>query len=511
MAENVTLNTVGNLQDTTTAQTVLNANNALIETAFSDVLSLSGVSPNQMQSNLDMNSNQILNLPAPATINSPVRLGDVISASTAITIPPVGTSGAVVGLLNGNNAYSGTSRFTGVVKQIGPFVTTGSTTVYFFNNSAGNSGQVLASSGSSSSPTWITVRDNLTTNASFYVSTTGNDVNNGSSSSPWRTIQHAVTWIASNVDMAGNSIGLNIGSGTFAGFASDQGAWLGNTEIGISGAGSASTFIQCLPSGNAIFAKDLSIITISGVTIEDNGSSNGVGGVVCGQGCVLDIGADVKFGTIANGVHISAANGGVINILSTYTITGNAIQHISTAFGGLITYNGITGFSIPSALSFSIFANAVYQGNIQVSGASTFTGSGVAGTTGTKFNIAAGGCLAGSGGTDFNSIFPGTTNGAYVLAPPTDFTTGGTSTSATIVSPSITTPTITGTVSGAITFATPPATLVYTVTTLNAISSPATGMRAIVTDATGTTFGAVVSGGSTFVTPVYYNGSWRIG
>lgn len=511
MAENVNLNTVGNLQDTTTAQTVLNANNALIETAFSDVLSLSGNQPNQMLSNLDMNSNQILNLPAPATINSPVRLGDVISASTAITIPPVGTSGAVVGLLNGGNAYSGTSRFTGVVKFLGSSVSIGTTTVLYLNNSAGNSGQVLASSGSSSSPTWITTRDVLTTTANFYVATTGNDTNSGSSSSPWLTIQHGINYILGNVDQAQNTAVLNVGSGVFAGFSAASGAWLGNVELAITGAGSASTFVQCVSNGAAVSTKDLTVIALSGMTLEDNGSSNGSALISCGQLCVLDIQTDMKFGAVTNGAHIVCTNGGVVNLVHPYTITGNAVFHLQASLGGMIIYQGAVTASIPSTLAFNTFAVAQYQGMIQLQGLSTFTGSGALTTTGIRFNIAAGGCLGGGGANDYNSIFPGTTNGAYVLSPPTDFVTGGTSTSATIVSPSITTPTITGTVSGAITFATPPATLVYTVTTLNAISSPATGMRAIVTDATGTTFGAVVSGGSTFVTPVYYNGSWRIG
>src|SRR5260370_30224305 len=71
-----------------------------------------------MFATLDMNSFQVLNLPSPATVNSPARLVDVVTNPT-ITVPAVGTSGAVVGLLNtnttesGNNTYSGTNSFTG--------------------------------------------------------------------------------------------------------------------------------------------------------------------------------------------------------------------------------------------------------------------------------------------------------------------------------------------------------------------------------------------------------------
>ncbi len=76
MAEQVTLGTFNTLQNSSIIST-LNSNNVLIENAFTDCLSLSGTAPNAMQSNLDMNSNQIINLPPPSTINSPIRVSDV--------------------------------------------------------------------------------------------------------------------------------------------------------------------------------------------------------------------------------------------------------------------------------------------------------------------------------------------------------------------------------------------------------------------------------------------------
>lgn len=112
----VILGQLANLQQQTTAVNQINANSVTISTAFDNTLSRDGTAPNAMGSNLDMNQFQILNLPAPATINSPVRLVDVPSGTGVpiASVPPVGTSGAVVGLLNGNNTYSGTSTFTGI-------------------------------------------------------------------------------------------------------------------------------------------------------------------------------------------------------------------------------------------------------------------------------------------------------------------------------------------------------------------------------------------------------------
>lgn len=102
MAENVTLNTFSTLQNSSIIAT-LNSNNSIVETAFADCLSLSGKQPNAMQSNLDMNSQQIVNLPAPSTLNSPVRLTDI---STAI-----GFNAGSFGLLNGINTWTNRNVF----------------------------------------------------------------------------------------------------------------------------------------------------------------------------------------------------------------------------------------------------------------------------------------------------------------------------------------------------------------------------------------------------------------
>src|SRR5258705_6071271 len=88
----ITLNNVSDLTNTTTAEAVINVNSATVQTAFDNTLSRDGLSPNQMENNLDMNSKQILNLPVPATNNSPLRLLDLTSfvGGGTITNHPTG-------------------------------------------------------------------------------------------------------------------------------------------------------------------------------------------------------------------------------------------------------------------------------------------------------------------------------------------------------------------------------------------------------------------------------------
>ena len=78
----IILNDLANLQSETTAVNTLNGNNATLETAMENTLSRDGTSPNQMLSNLDMNSNHILNLPEPSSDNDPIRKIDLTNVST---------------------------------------------------------------------------------------------------------------------------------------------------------------------------------------------------------------------------------------------------------------------------------------------------------------------------------------------------------------------------------------------------------------------------------------------
>jgi hypothetical protein len=87
-------------------ETRINENNAIIEEAFDNTLSRNGASPNGMLSNLDMNSQRIMNLSSPQSANDAARYQDVLN-STSITniVAPsmtgnagkyLGTDGSVV-------------------------------------------------------------------------------------------------------------------------------------------------------------------------------------------------------------------------------------------------------------------------------------------------------------------------------------------------------------------------------------------------------------------------------
>lgn len=92
----ITLNNVADLTSTVTSAQTINNNSNTIQVAFDNTLSRDGTNPNQMNAPIDMNSNQIVNLPAPQTVGSPLRLKDLntfIGGGIITSIPPGGTTG----------------------------------------------------------------------------------------------------------------------------------------------------------------------------------------------------------------------------------------------------------------------------------------------------------------------------------------------------------------------------------------------------------------------------------
>ena len=89
----ISLSNVTSLRNETTALTTINNNTAAIQTAFGSALDTAGDTMNGV---LDMNSNPIINLPAPSTMDQPVRLQEldtlVNGGTLNITVPSPYTS-----------------------------------------------------------------------------------------------------------------------------------------------------------------------------------------------------------------------------------------------------------------------------------------------------------------------------------------------------------------------------------------------------------------------------------
>jgi hypothetical protein len=92
------LNNITNLQDTSTSQTLINANSGFITTAVNNTLSLDGSTPNQMQAPLDMNSNKVINsvFSLASFVNSSPSNGDLWYDGTHLNFRTGGVTHVIV-------------------------------------------------------------------------------------------------------------------------------------------------------------------------------------------------------------------------------------------------------------------------------------------------------------------------------------------------------------------------------------------------------------------------------
>jgi hypothetical protein len=121
---------------------------------------------------------------------------------------------------------------------IGSTTVAGGTSGYVLTDNAGVLGNIPAGGGVG--------RTILTGNVNYYVATTGSDSNTGTIGAPWATLQHAMFFIAQNLDTAGFLVTVNIGSGSFVGFGTAP--TTGGGAIQFSGAGSTLTTITDGPN-----------------------------------------------------------------------------------------------------------------------------------------------------------------------------------------------------------------------------------------------------------------------
>lgn len=90
---------------TKTTVAALNTELEKIQESIAELLSRTGEAPNAMLNTLDMNSQRIINLPAPVTSTEPLRLADVNAGGVNITSVDI-TTDNVLALINNTNTLS---------------------------------------------------------------------------------------------------------------------------------------------------------------------------------------------------------------------------------------------------------------------------------------------------------------------------------------------------------------------------------------------------------------------
>lgn len=375
MAEIYTPINVQTFVNDTSAVNTVNDNFAAISTAFTDVLSRSGVSPNTMQSTLDMNSNQIINLPPPSTINSPARLIDISGGQITVTTATTGTSGHTVPFLDGANTWSNTQNITtsGTTNSL-VIATTGSGTVgngySYSSNSVSDNSASSTNAQVDATSVYMGLNGSAVNSARVALQTTLQLLSATNATNPAR-FYTAGEFVAQALSSDGG------GSGTEKGqiFALNPSVQLTGSATHMAGAIGVEIDVGCLTGSSTLIKYGLLISQAS----TDAVSGSQQDAAICfanqigagGWGTLIQIGDGVNANpakttgsilsikgspTFATGLNLSGA-----------TYTGNAIQ--STGFAvnntGTIT-SGLNGTS-----GGLIQMNGSTSGNIQLQANST--------------------------------------------------------------------------------------------------------------------------------------------
>jgi hypothetical protein len=255
-------------------------------------------------------------------------------------------------------------------------------------------------------------REILAANRTYYVRTDGSNSNNGlanTSGGAWLTPQKAMDVIAGTLDLAGFTVTVQLGDGTYTSGVSLK-PWVGGGALVFQGNHTTPANVFISPTSADCFQNKLGALPGT-VTIKDMklGTTTGYC-MVCAAPCTVAI-DNVNFAAAT--IHLVGYTGVTIDISRSYTISGGASVHWYSG-GALFSNMGATPtITLTGTPTFGAFANANSCGFI-FCGGHVFNGV----ATGSHYSATLNGVInTTSGGANFlpgNSTGSTATGGQYV-------------------------------------------------------------------------------------------------
>lgn len=265
-------------------------------------------------------------------------------------------------------------------------------------------------------------REKLTGPYTVFVSLAGSDSSgDGSAGNPFLTLQHAWNFVIGSFDFSGQTVTIQLTDGTYNAGLVAAGAAIGGTataSVIITGnASNSANVVISVTGADGIVASNGAGVIVQNLTVRSTavGSSGGAA-LAATWGGFLGF-RNVIFGA-STFYHVFATQGGNIQAINNYSITGGAEVHMSilggafgqmSATGGgavavVITLTGNPNFSVG-------FVQASSNGTIYAP-LCNFVGT----ATGPRYQAVAGGVIDTEGANNGNpaNYFPGSAVGTLV-------------------------------------------------------------------------------------------------
>jgi hypothetical protein len=246
------------------------------------------------------------------------------------------------------------------------------------------------------------IRDTLTSNRTYYVSTTGNDSNTGlDAANAFLTIQKAIDVVSNTIDNMGYAVTIQVADGAYNAPLTLK-AYVGSGLVTLQGNTStpSNVTITISTSGaNCIAATNGSHTwAVSGFKLSTTGSASH---------SLLVLSSSLTFATLdfgaSAGNHIVADRNSTVVASGSYAISGGAGAHVISYDSTVDLRNRTVTITGTPAFS-SSFAAANLCGVLQAE-SMTFSGS----ATGPRYSVASNSVISCGGGANY---FPGNSAGS---------------------------------------------------------------------------------------------------
>jgi hypothetical protein len=217
----------------------------------------------------------------------------------------------------------------------------------------------------------INMREQLTANRTYYVSTTGNDSNNGLTvGNPFLTIQKAVNTVCGTLDCGGYNVTIQLADGTYTSGVTLFPFIASSGQVFIKGNVTTPGNVIISPSaGHAVQSyTPTPLWNIQSLKLQASAGSG-----VYAQANAYVVLDSVHFGACLD-FHMWATNGGNIEVRGNYSITGGASRHLIVGQGSTIAYATGQTITLTGTPAFTYFAQSVTAGSIFAVGL-TFSGA----------------------------------------------------------------------------------------------------------------------------------------